>query len=282
MAMRATSRDEEVAHRGQQRGVPGPRWRASMRLAMCRTAVTSAWSLCAVASSGLRPSRVSLIGCDPHQPSRWLRVLLAVALGRAARSVLHVDLSRRGGWRLIATGDESKLRASADAVDASMTPESSATVSRGHQLRTFRRRWHRHDMTAIKTVADTAALRPRSRRNQSCSIVFARRCGFVTTAAGPRKPTSRGSGGSSSSTARRHPSEMGGAEIAAVSDRSWRSSGRSARRRRTRRSARCCSCTARCLRVDPGAVDHVPLHAARCTAAGGAQHRRSARRPRRS
>jgi len=36
---------------------PGSRWRASLRLAMCRTAVTSAWSLGAAALSGLRPSQ---------------------------------------------------------------------------------------------------------------------------------------------------------------------------------------------------------------------------------
>lgn len=44
-----------------------------------------------------------LIGCDLNQPSRWLRVLLAVPSGRAVRSVLHEDLGRRGEWRLIAT-----------------------------------------------------------------------------------------------------------------------------------------------------------------------------------
>ncbi len=38
--------------------IPGPRWCASVRLTMCRTAVERESRLCAVASSGLRPSRV--------------------------------------------------------------------------------------------------------------------------------------------------------------------------------------------------------------------------------
>ncbi len=40
---------------------------------------------------------LSVMGCDRNQPSRWLRVLLAVALGQTSRSELHEDMSRRGG-----------------------------------------------------------------------------------------------------------------------------------------------------------------------------------------
>ena len=46
------------------------RWVA--RLALCRTAVTSAWSLCAAASSGLRPSRAV---CSRLRPSPTVPVV---------------------------------------------------------------------------------------------------------------------------------------------------------------------------------------------------------------
>ena len=53
----ARSRGEEIARKAYNVVFPGSRWRASLRLTMYRTAVTSAWSLGADALSGLRPSQ---------------------------------------------------------------------------------------------------------------------------------------------------------------------------------------------------------------------------------
>jgi hypothetical protein len=50
--------------------LPAPRWRGSMRLTMWSNRRRARVALCAVASSGLRPSRVLQIGCDSNQPFR--------------------------------------------------------------------------------------------------------------------------------------------------------------------------------------------------------------------
>ena len=69
----ATSRGENVRSQKAITPIvtfPAPRWCASMRLASCRTAVASVWSLVQLprVASG-RLGRCP-IGCDRHQPSR--------------------------------------------------------------------------------------------------------------------------------------------------------------------------------------------------------------------
>lgn len=79
-------------------------------------------ALCAVASSGLRPSRVAFNRLRP-QPSVPVRVLLAVPYGRRARSMLHVMMNRREGVATDRHGEQEKtLRASVPRVKAARRP----------------------------------------------------------------------------------------------------------------------------------------------------------------
>jgi hypothetical protein len=68
-----------------------------MRRAMCRTAVTRAWSRCAAASSSLRPSRAV---CSRLRPASTVvgEVLLAVAFRASQVEACSTrTMSRRGG-----------------------------------------------------------------------------------------------------------------------------------------------------------------------------------------
>jgi hypothetical protein len=92
---RASSRDEEIARRAFSVDFPGPRWCASLRLTMSRTAAERSRVVFAVclewpqAASGFLKSAATL-------PTVPVRALLAVPCGRRARSVLHVIMNRRG------------------------------------------------------------------------------------------------------------------------------------------------------------------------------------------
>jgi hypothetical protein len=90
-AQAATSRDEEIARRAFCAGFPVPRWRASVRLTISSNRSRAPVALCAVASSGLKPSRAFSNRLRP-KPTVPVRVLLAVPRGRRARSIAHVDL----------------------------------------------------------------------------------------------------------------------------------------------------------------------------------------------
>jgi len=66
----ATSHREEVARKARPRGIPGPSVVRRLRLASCRTARTSAWSLVQLPRVASGRLERCPIGCDPHQPSR--------------------------------------------------------------------------------------------------------------------------------------------------------------------------------------------------------------------
>ena len=73
----------------------GPRWHASMRRAVCRTAVTSARSLLDAASSGLGRSREVSNRLRPLPTVSAVRVLCAVARRASSLKRLHVLEERR-------------------------------------------------------------------------------------------------------------------------------------------------------------------------------------------
>ena len=98
----------KIARRAFSVDFPGPRWCASLRLTLSRTAVERSRVVCRClewpqAVSGFLKSAATL-------PTVPVRALLAVPCGRRARSVFHVVLDRRG---VVATDrhiDKSRLR----------------------------------------------------------------------------------------------------------------------------------------------------------------------------
>ena len=97
----ATSRDEEIARRAFCAGFPVPRWCASVRLTMSSNRSRARVALCAVALSGLRPSRAVFSRRRPL-PTVPVRALLTVPL--RATSSKH---SPRGPEADVGSGDES-------------------------------------------------------------------------------------------------------------------------------------------------------------------------------
>jgi hypothetical protein len=127
----ATSRDEEIARRASLCWFPGPsvvRVGAADDLPNRRRARVA---LCAVASSGLRPSRDSSNRLR-LQPTVPVRVLPAVPCGRRARSNLHVIRNRRGG---VATNRHATMNASYAVVTALVKRQAVPVVPRGSCLR---------------------------------------------------------------------------------------------------------------------------------------------------
>ena len=100
----ATSRDEEIARRAFCAGFPVPRWCASVRLTMSSNRSRARVALCAVASSGLKPSRAFSNRLRP-KPTVPVRVLLAVPV--RATSSKH---DPRGSEADVGSGDESPRR----------------------------------------------------------------------------------------------------------------------------------------------------------------------------
>lgn len=93
----AIARCEESLAEALEVLFPRPSVARFAAVALCATAVTSAWSLATLPRVALGRLGRSPIRCDPYQPFRWFRVFRAVAREASSLKRLHVLCGRRGG-----------------------------------------------------------------------------------------------------------------------------------------------------------------------------------------